>query len=314
MKGKSILKILFVISIIFNIFLFINQYNKQGEKKVSNQTEKYHLIDPQAAIAIDSNIQNQSKIIHYVELKPQIEDEIKKFNAEEKAGFFLQDIQTGSWLGINERTGYVPASLLKVPIMISILKKVEREEIKLTDKIELIKNDLDKNSGKVYLKGAGTKITYWELIKEMILSSDNTSKNALKRQLSDSEINAIFTHVGISNPYILQNGQVVTPRGYARILKSLYYSTYLSSDLSEKALDLMTDTEIESLISAGIPYQIQIAHKFSERPDTLGDCGIIYHPTNPYFLCVMVKDIELNQARQLITNLSKLTYEFVQSK
>lgn len=148
----------------------------------------------------------------------------------------------------------------------------------------------------------------------MILTSDNTAKYALKRQLETAELSAIFAHVGIPNPYQPQNGQLVSPRGYSRILKALYFATFLSPELSEKLLDLATDTQVENLISAGVPPEIQVSHKYGERPDGIADYGIIYEPKNPYLLCMMTRDVELTTAKNLISSISKTIYKFISSK
>ena len=163
-----------------------------------------------------------------------MEEAIKNIKDIEDVGIFLQDSRSGAWFGINEKTGFVPASLLKVPIMMAVLKKVERGEIKMEDQIEIQPTDLDNGAGNLYKEGAGVKYSVWDLIKKMILSSDNTAKNALERQLTDEELNAIFTHVGIPNPYhgIDTAGQMVTPRDYVRIFKSLYFSTFLPPEFS----------------------------------------------------------------------------------
>lgn len=304
MKIKLLI-ILLIASLGINAFL-LNRFFRSTAPKTS-----YRLINPLTKTIIDSNIQNSNLILHYQDLKPQIETIIQTATADTSVSIFLQDINTGAWLGINERNGFIPASLLKIPIMMAVFKRVDREEIKLTDTVSLVKEDLDPQSGTLYQKGEGYNISYSDLIKSMILTSDNTAKNALKRQLTDPELNAIFAHVGIPNPYSSTNGQTVSPRGFSRIFKSLYLSTFLSPDLSEKALDLTTDTQMENLISAGVSPEIQVAHKYGERPDGLSDCGIIYHPQNPYFLCIMTKEMTVPQAKQLIIELSNRIYQYI---
>lgn len=307
---KKILILILIVSLGLNFTLFYLFTTNVDQKKT--KTEAFRLVNPlNNSVPIDSNFQESRAILHYTNLRPNIEAEIHKYEAEDGVGIFLQDIKTGSWMGINEKKGFVPASLLKIPIAMATLKKVDRNEVKLSDSIELIASDLDEEAGNLYQRGEGAKLTIWEAIKIMILTSDNTAKNALKRQLSDIEIDAVFTHVGIPNPYQLQNGQVVSPRGYSRVFKALYFSTFISPDLSEKLLDLATDTQMEKLISAGIPAEIQVSHKYGERPDGISDCGIVYHPINPYFLCIMVKEMEIPEAQILIRDISNLIYLFV---
>ncbi len=310
-RAKCIFIILLAVSILLNVILLVKSRHEPEQKNEKPTADSYRLISPSSQITIDSNIQDSRQILHYADLKPQIEAEIKKYGAENNVGFFLQDAQTGAWLGINEREGFNPASLLKIPVMMAVLKKVELGAISAGGILEIAEEDLDKNSGELHKKGAGHKMSVWGLIEEMILSSDNTAKHVLKRQLADAELNSVFAHVGIPNPYIQSGDSMVTPRGYTRLLKSLYFSTYLSPELSEKALAIATDTRMENLISAGIPYEIQVAHKYGERPDGLSDCGIVYHPQNPYYLCVMTRDMEVPKAKELITGLSKMVYQFV---
>src|SRR4030042_4888148 len=311
--NKKIMSVL-ILSLVLNAYLVFRLHGNQNNDPSKENSPDHKLINPLQKEAIDSNIQADSAILHYSGLKEQLEKEIGGLENEKNIGLFLQDSQTGAWLGINEKEGFNPASLLKMPIMMAILKKVDRGEINLNDKIKLAEEDLDQNSGQLYQKGAGWEISVWDLLKEMILASDNTAKNALKRQLSETELNAVFAHVGIPNPYLDSNGQMVTPRGYSRMFKSLYFSTFLPDSLSEKALDLTTDTRMENLISAGFPAEIQTAHKYGERPDGVSDCGIIYNPKSAYFLCVMTKDIEISKVKELIVSSSRIIYDFVSSQ
>jgi beta-lactamase class A len=311
--NKKIIAVL-ILSLGLNIFFVFKLQDNQKSNLAKEKPPEYKMINPLQKEIIDSNIQPDGVILHYSGLKEQLEKEIGNFGNENNIGLFLQDSRTGAWLGINEKEGFNPASLLKIPIMMAILKKADRGEINLNDKVKLVAEDLDQNSGQLHQKGAGFEISVWDLLKEMILASDNTAKNALRRQLSETELNAVFAHVGIPNPYFDSSGQMVTPRGYSRMFKSLYFSTFLSNSLSEKALDLTTDSRMENLISAGFPPEIQTAHKYGERPDGISDCGIVYHPQSIYFLCIMTKDIEIPKARELIANSSKIIFDFVSSQ
>lgn len=310
-KLPILLLILLMLSLGMNIFLFL----RMNDVKTSVSGGYFRFIELSEKEPIDINVQDSNVIIHYIGLRDTVEQEIREYNAEGKVGFFLQDVKTGAWTGINEREGFTPTSLLKIPIMMAILKKVEREEINLEDKITIIQNDIDERSGTLYEKGVGAQISIGELLEEMITYSDNTAKNALKRQLSSAEIDTVFIHVGIPNPYIGINKKTVSPRDYTRLFKSLYYSTFLQPSLSERALDLTTDTQEESLIPGGVPPEIQVAHKFGIFGDRgLHDCGIVYHQENPYFLCIMTKDLELTQSSELIRKISKDVFEFVDKK
>lgn len=310
-KLPRLLICLLILSLAGNALLLINLQRSQDY--ITGNA--FRLIKPSEKEPIDSSVQEESGILHYTGLREIIEQKINEYNMAGNASVFLQDAKTGAWLGINERKGFAPASLLKIPIMMAILKKVEREEMSLKDKITLVEEDINDLFGILYQRGAGTQITVEELLKEMILSSDNTAKNALVRQLSDAELNAVFVHIGIQNPYIGGGDVTISARAYTRFFKSLYYSTFLSPELSERALDLTTDTQEEDLISEGVPPEIQVAHKFGTYYNEIHDCGIVYEQKNPYFLCIMTGDTGLTENnKKLISKISADIFEFVNKK
>lgn len=313
-KREQVFVVIILTFLALNSFLLVKLY----EKPAVPPSRSFKFVNPSSVEPIDQANQDVSLILHYKGLGGILNDDINSSPiSREDVGVFLQDARTGAWLGINEKKGFVPASLLKISVMMAVLKKVERGEIKLTDSITLVQEDADSAYGDLYKSVPGSNFTVWDLLNVMIIRSDNTAKNALRRQLSDDELYAVFTHVGIENPYTTSDA-TVTPRSFVRILKSLYFSTYLSPELSEKALDLASDTNEESLLSRGVPPEIQVSHKFGERINgeevSLHDCGIVYHPKNPYFLCVMTKGVDEAVEKKLIQQISKDVFIFVDKK
>ncbi len=274
------------------------------------------LINPELDKNLANNVESQGFILHYEGLKTKIENEILTHHATNDVGFFIQDLKTGSWSGRNERMGFAPASLLKIPIMIAILKKVDRGELSLDSKLVIRSEDIDNTYPTTYEKKDGTEVTVKELLKSMITNSDNTAKNALIRQLFSYEVDDVFKHVGIPNPYLPENmDKTTSPRDYSRFFKSLYYSTYLSPELSKFALSLTTNTQTENLIPEGVPTNVEVAHKFGiYNENELHDCGIIYHEKNPYILCVMTRNLGSVESADIIRKISKEAYEFVDNK
>ena len=300
-------------SLMVNVGLWLEYKKVIPEVKVAKS--KYRLLSPTLdSLPIDNDKQEEKTILHFFPLKTSIEDNLASSNlaAEQKVGIYIQNINSGGWLGINERYGFMPASLLKIPIAMAVYKKIEDQELKLAQDIVILKDDIDYGAGVPDRFEIGKAETVAGLLELMIKESDNTAKNALKRQLSPEELNTVFVHVGISNPYIVNSDDyVVTPRGYSRLFKSLYFSSFLNPANSQAILDLATDTRVENLISEALPWEVQVAHKYGERNDSLHDCGIVYHPVNPYFLCIMTSGIAIPQAENLITDISREIYNFV---
>jgi beta-lactamase class A len=311
MSTKRALLFLFILlSIFLNIFLLSKLHFNLTAEVISNGY--FHYIQPfQTQPSEDS----EAYILHYEGLKEKLQQDIDSYDAVKKVGIFLQDSATGTWLGIDEKEEFAPASLLKVPIMMATLKQIDSEETELNDEIIISKEYIDESSAN-FSRIAGEKESILRLLKDMIIFSDNTAKKVLESQLSAAEINAIFSHVGVENPYLKPTSPKISPRDYIRFFKSLYYSTFLSPKLSELALDMASDTNEESLISKEIPKEIEVSHKFGVYDEfkVLNDCGIIYYPKDPYFLCIMTKDLSYETSRELIQKLSKDVFEYVNER
>lgn len=196
----------------------------------------------------------------------------------------------------------------------AVMKKVERGELDINKKLTIIESDVNNQSETDSHLSAGTKMTVLELLRYMIKYSSNTAKNALKRQLESVEIDEVFNHVGIPNPYQLGGESNTSVRQFTRLFKALYFSTYLAKQSSELILELATETRTESLIAAGVPWEVQVAHKYGEGDKLLHDCGIVYALNNPYFLCIMTNNMEYAKARTLIKQISAEVYSFVKNQ
>jgi len=45
----------------------------------------------------------------------------------------------------------------------------------------------------------------------------------------------------------------------------------------------------------------------------LHDCGIIYHPSKPYILCIMTKGEEIEELASVIADISRLVFKGIDS-
>lgn len=116
-------------------------------------------------------------------------------------------------------------------------------------------------------------------------------------------------------PPVIEEGEYfITVKDYVSFFRVLYNSTYLDRTLSEKALELLSKSEYQDGLEAGVPEEVRVAHKFGERKfeetgeRQLHDCGIVYHPIRPFLMCVMTKGKSLNDLSSVIAALTKTAY------
>jgi beta-lactamase class A len=314
-KTGIISAVLLILSLLINVGLTIYNtrillQNNQLRNEVFNENKnEFELLSPDIAwLEVDEFLEKQKTFtISYSDIKPKVQETLTK-DVTGYYGFYFEDLVTGAWLGINEREEFVPVSLLKVPLMIAVLKKIEQNSLSLTDEIEILPTDIDLTWGDLADK-LGQKFTIKALLQYMIQESDNTAFKALSRLLTTDEFNEALLAVGLP----ADTERAVTPKIYGNILRSMYLSSYLRRPMSEVALNIMLYTKYNSQIPAGVPSNIPIAHKvgFYFQQGYFHDCGIVYVPKKPYVLCIMSKDSDKVEADRVISTVSKIVYDYV---
>jgi beta-lactamase class A len=300
--------VLLITSICINYFVYEHY-------KINSPEVFPHLSPAVAWMNVNTFLNVQSKYsVQFYGLRKEMLAISNSSNVSGHYGIYFEDLNTGAWVGIYEKDLFIPESLLKVPVMIAVLKKIELGELNLNQKIVLTSSDLDSRSGTLASKGAGYAITLKDLLVELIKDSDNTALNAIHRtSVSDFDVVSAWIAMGLPE----ESGTVyLGPKQYSNILRSLYYSSYLREDSSELALSLMSTTDYSSKIPAGVPSNIPISHKVGflynlDGLNTYHDCGIIYHPAKPYILCIMSQNASEAESTQVMSNISHIVYNYV---
>jgi len=112
----------------------------------------------------------------------------------------------------------------------------------------------------------------------------------------------------------------MTPKEYSLFFRILRNGTYLTDELSEKALQILSQSDYNEGLEAGVPQGTAVSHKFGEhlllgangqQTEEFHDCGIIYSSQTPYLLCIMTKGKNYSDLEETIKKLSSLSYEEV---
>jgi len=267
----------------------------------------------------------------YSELKDRLNEFIqsKDYSGEaSEISVYFRDLEDGPTLGINEHTFFSPASLFKVPYLITYLKLAEEEPALLDKKLVFRIEGKDPNESQLLhpLKTIDENIPYTisEILEKMIIYSDNRSVKVLANYLEQiSPENDLFYETIYSIGIIAKDGREddsITVKSYASLFTLLYNASFLNNEMSERALTLLAKTDFNQGIKSGVPAPIEISHKFGERYDLskntrqFHDCGIIYYPKNPYLLCIMTRGNDFDKLIGIISSISKMFYEEVDSR
>jgi len=161
----------------------------------------------------------------------------------------------------------------------------------------------------------GSNYSIDEVIYRMIVYSDNDAKDLLLANLDGRILARTYSDLTVNGPTIIKTDDFITVKDYATFFRVLFNASYLSQNLSEKALKILSETDFKDGLVSGVPPSVKVAHKFGEREfldrKQLHDCGIIYYPSHPYLLCVMTRGDNLASLAKNIADISRLVYDEV---
>lgn len=226
---------------------------------------------------------------------------------------YFEFLNTGANIQVNNESRFYPASLVKVPSALVAMKKVEKNEWKMGSMLVLFEQDKDSRYGTLYKKPVGTKLTIEELLKALLIESDNTAHNMLMRNLSEQELGELKDLIGLDDLFNEKNE--VSAKEYSRLFRALYNSSFLTRNGSQQMLEWLSQTKFNDTLPAGLPTNTAFSHKIGEDDVEMNylDSGIVYLPNRPYLLTVMVKQHDQKDAQALMKQISQAAYQYVKS-
>lgn len=305
------------------LFLGISYYRifaGNGKPEIM-RLKGYKFISPLLDYETKPELRNKEIIGLKQALEKIIKDKIEK-NQAIYISVYFRDMLNGPWFGINERDNFAPASLLKVPIMIAYFKHAEQNPEILQCNIAYdkeIQDDTRQNIHPDKKLELGKSYSVEELIYRMTVYSDNTAKNLLLNNIDEGVIDRVYTDIGIIIPHIRGKTDFIATKEYASFFSILFNASYLNREMSEKALNILSQSTFKIGIPSGVPADIIVAHKFAERGDTvnqtfqLHDCGIVYYKERPYLLCVMTYGRDFEELDAIVKKISEVTYKEIDS-
>jgi beta-lactamase class A len=253
---------------------------------------------------------------HFIVNIQPLREKLQKIVEDNGAGeisVYYEFLNTGANIQINNDERFYPASLVKLPSAMVAMKKVERGDWRLTDMLVLYEQDKDDRYGDLYKKPTGTKLTIKELLERLLENSDNTAHRILMRNLNEKELGELKDDIGLDD--LFDERREVSAKEYSRMFRSLYNSSFLKRDNSQQLLEWLTQTKFNDTLPSGLPAGTKFAHKIGEDDVERNylDSGIVYLPSRPYLLTVMIKQQDQKKANEIMKQVSKAAYDYVQN-
>ena len=218
-------------------------------------------------------------------------------------GFYYKNLVTGFEYGIGEEEIYGAASVIKFPLFLHVLAECERGNLSLDDCIVTEDSDKVPSCGALNMFTGSIKTDIRTVCRLMICLSDNTATNRLIRLCGFEAIEQSFAEMGLEKTRIrrklfdreasakgVQNS--ISPRELGLLLERLYRGEFISREVSDYAIEVLSEQQIMHKLGGKLGENIKIAHKTGEDDGLSNDIGIVY-ADQPFVVCFTGHDTDV---------------------
>ena len=264
-------------------------------------------------------------------LQNKITNLLKGFNGE--VGVYVYDISKNKTTAINADTIFPTASMVKIPILIGIMHKINNGELTY-HQVMTYTDSLFYSEGDDILASYknGKKIELSKLLMLMMSASDNTASLWLQGLAGTGTlINKYLDSLGMKDTRVNSRtpereanrqqfgwGQT-TPKEMATLMKMIVDNKIIDKQLSERMLRLMSRQYWDEVAISQIPPNVFVADK-NGAVDASRSEVMYVNGAHPYIVCICTKNNKDqswnsdNEAWALTRKLSALLFKHFNPK
>ena len=203
------------------------------------------------------------------------------------------------------------ASLIKLPILLTVLERVSQEKLKLDERTSLKATDQVGGSGILHTLQAGLEPTLHDLLTLMMIVSDNTATNILIGRVGQDAINTFCQQHGLSGTKLVGKLQLPeTEQNEAQrrgernttcaadmlgLLLGLVRGDLLPPAETELALSILKKQQYTEALARYLPTDpeldtpyIEVASKSGCLSGVWHDAGIVFSEGQPLYALVVM--------------------------
>ena len=250
----------------------------------------------------------------------------------------VYDLKTDNEILINAGVMMHPASTMKVPVMMEVLRQAEAGLLSLDEPLKIFnsfKSIVDgsefsleeaDDSDKTLYARIGESETIRELNRLMIIRSSNLATNLLMERVTCARVDAFIKELGIDNmtvirgledkkAYRLGMNNAASARSSTQMMKLIAEGKVVSRKVCDEMIAVMFGQEFNESAPALLPTDVKVAHKTGWTGDFFHDTGIVFPPNRkPYAISLFTHGFpedDENQAHGCMAQISKLIYESI---
>jgi len=243
-------------------------------------------------------------------------------------GIYVKDLHTGKFASIKADSIFPTASMVKVPILIGIMDKLNKGELKYHQELTYKDSLLYAGSDLLASLKNNEKVELSKVIMLMLTTSDNTASLWLQSLAgTGTRINQILDSIGYTATRVNSRtpgreagrdkfgwGQT-SPKEMVYFFEQLANRTLLDAASSEKMLRLLGRNYWDEEAISQIPPDVFVASKNGAVNASRSEAMYVYGKNARYVFCICTKNNKdrswelQNEAWELARKVSKLLWE-----
>ena len=252
-----------------------------------------------------------------------IKKEIESYDGV--AGVYVRDIEGGYGYGVRPDEEFFSASVIKVPIMVAVFRKIDEGKLSLSDTFPTEESDWAAGAGWMQWEDPGQPYAVYDYLLMMMTQSDNVATNALVRKVGGRKyVNEVARSMGAEDTKLFQKvtserGAVpkldnrTTTRDMAVMLDKIADGKAASSESCKAMVDIMAQNYLESWLVDSLPedVDVDIANKGGWLYKVYDEVGIVFHENRPYAVAILSKygPGDPREAKPTLKGISRKTWE-----
>ena len=236
-----------------------------------------------------------------------------------KTGFYYRNLVTGETYGFREKEAFLPASIVKLPLMAAILLLRRQGEADFREEITICEKQKVPGCGAVQHMTGDVTLDVETLGKLMITLSDNTATNALLRHYGVPTIREAFLELGMIGTQFNREfwdlereargiNNYFVPEEIGMLLEKMYQRTLVDEASSIWLEEVLRQQQINHKMGGHLMMDYPIAHKTGDEEDKAHDVGIVY-AGQPFIVCFASNAIDVPMFEDFIRRTTKALVE-----
>ena len=235
-------------------------------------------------------------------------------------GVYVKNLVTGETFARGADVPVVAASVIKIPVMIEAFRAQQAGELRLDEIHALADEERKPSCGTLKAMHTGIEMTLLDLVRLMIIVSDNTATNILINRLGIDRINATLRVLGCEKTTLrrllfdseaarrgLEN--TITAGEMGMLLEKLFRGEIVSPGASAEMMDILLDQRLNGKLPFFLHARhVPVAHKTGEDTGVTHDVGVIF-TREPLVVCFAGEHVDVPAYERLMQDAARMLCE-----